>query len=295
MIAETSQSNHTIILSCSDIGKLKKTLQSALIQLSSDLSIDIYATIGTTVNSYSLICDSYRAAVDVTRSRLLQYEHNTVLTTQDIGSDTENQILYLPDNESRIITAVASCHTEILNEIINEVFCSNYVHSREAFAQLVIMLYSTIQKILYNLNLTEKDIFSDDTSVYLDLKSCKNLSALKTTTISHLNTIMSYVANKKNTLLTQRSSQMVEFVNENYTKDISLSDLAEYMNMTQGYASTIFKQETGTNFKEYLSQLRLKKATELMQQNPNMLLKDIAVAVGYNNTRALSRLLKKYE
>lgn len=295
LITETSQNNHIIIISCDNMQKFKTMLQTSLLRIMSDLDIDIYAAIGDITSSYSGICDSYRTANELIRRHVMSFEHKVVLTTQDIKNISENRIVYLPDNEIKLISAVTSCESDKVSNIIHEIFDNNNVSSNEAFAQLTIVLYSTIQKILYNLNMSESEIFSKDTSVYLDLKSCKNLNSLKLTLTAHLNTIMSSISEKQNLLLTERASEMINFVNENFTKDISLLDLSEYMNMSQAHISRLFKSETGINFKEYIMQLRYQKAKEMLESNPNMMLKDVAAAVGYTNTKALSRLLKKYE
>jgi len=64
--------------------------------------------------------------------------------------------------------------------------------------------------------------------------------------------------------------------------------------MSQEHMSRIFKQEVGQNFKDYLMSVRYNKAMEILKNNPNAKLKDVAAAVGCTNTKALSRLLKKY-
>ena len=296
LVTETSQNNHVLILSCDDTHELRQKLQSALLQIMADLDVELYAAIGDTVSSYSSISDSYRTATEILRRRMLSLEHKVITTAQDMKNVQDNKIVYLPDIESKLISSTITCNAEKVNSIINEIFSNNSVYSNEGFAQLVIMLYSTIQKILYNINSSENEIFGEDTSVYLDLKECKNMNSLNLRLTAHLNTIMFYLSQKQTSLLSARSSEMIEYVNNNYTKeDLSLISLSEYMNMSQAYISKLFKQETGTNFKEYLMMLRYKKAKELMEKNPQMLQKDIATAVGYTNAKALARLLKKYE
>ena len=67
------------------------------------------------------------------------------------------------------------------------------------------------------------------------------------------------------------------------------------MNMSQEHTSRIFKQETGTNFKEYLMRLRYEKAMEIIGNNPNAKMSDVAKAVGCANAKNLSRLIARYK
>ena len=81
---------------------------------------------------------------------------------------------------------------------------------------------------------------------------------------------------------------------DNYDRDISLFTLADYLNVSQSYASRIFKQQTGENFKDYLTNVRLKKAVELMQENPYIKIADVAKRVGYTSVSLTRAFTKKY-
>ncbi|MCL2361644.1 MAG: helix-turn-helix domain-containing protein [Defluviitaleaceae bacterium] len=87
--------------------------------------------------------------------------------------------------------------------------------------------------------------------------------------------------------------KMIQFIKENYVKDISLLDLADHLNLTKNYVSMLFKDVVGNNFKDYLNQTRYEKACELLQENPNRKLKDVAEQVGCNKD-ILARLFVRY-
>ena len=87
---------------------------------------------------------------------------------------------------------------------------------------------------------------------------------------------------------------MISYIENNYANDISLFTLSDYLNVSQSYASKIFKQQTGENFKDYLSNIRLKKALELMQKNPYMKISEIAKSIGYTSATMTRAFTKKY-
>ena len=49
------------------------------------------------------------------------------------------------------------------------------------------------------------------------------------------------------------------------------------------------------DFKYYLNEIRIERAKNIMRQNPEVMIKDVAEQVGYNNTVTFNRLFKKYE
>jgi len=90
------------------------------------------------------------------------------------------------------------------------------------------------------------------------------------------------------------AEKLINYIKENYSKDISLTDIAEYFNMSPCYLSTMFKHYTGENFKDYLNCYRVKKAKEYLQKG-NMKTATVAKLVGCNSINTFIRIFKKYE
>lgn len=88
--------------------------------------------------------------------------------------------------------------------------------------------------------------------------------------------------------------KMIDYIHENFTRDISLDEISEYFNMTSAYFSTVFKYYTGYNFKDYLNSYRVKVSKELLQ-NSNLKINEVAEKVGCNNVNTFIRIFKKYE
>lgn len=83
------------------------------------------------------------------------------------------------------------------------------------------------------------------------------------------------------------------YLKENYqNQDLSLQMLAEHFNVQTSFVSKLFKKHTGMNFFAYLEQMRMEKASELLQ-NESMPIKDIALAVGYASDLSFRRAFKK--
>ena len=83
------------------------------------------------------------------------------------------------------------------------------------------------------------------------------------------------------------------FIQKNYTNpNMSLAMVADEFSMNYTYASHFFKDFIGMNFIDYVSDLRVKKASELLRTT-TMPIADIAAAVGYANSTVLIKIFKK--
>ncbi|WP_379128340.1 helix-turn-helix domain-containing protein [Paenibacillus sp. sgz500958] len=87
---------------------------------------------------------------------------------------------------------------------------------------------------------------------------------------------------------------MIGYMHNNLQMNIGLQDIASHVNMGVSSVSMIFKEETGTTVYDYLTTLRIEKATELLKDS-NMKIADIALSVGYNNENSFIRVFRKYK
>jgi len=67
---------------------------------------------------------------------------------------------------------------------------------------------------------------------------------------------------------------------------------ADHVGMSQSHFSTVFAQETGITFTQYLTGLRIGKARELLAATDKRS-SEIAFEVGYNDAHYFSYLFKK--
>ena len=74
--------------------------------------------------------------------------------------------------------------------------------------------------------------------------------------------------------------------------NLMLQDVADEVHLSQSHFSTVFSQETGLTFTQYLTALRIGKAKELLEAT-EMRSSQIATEVGYNDSHYFSYLFKK--
>ncbi len=88
-------------------------------------------------------------------------------------------------------------------------------------------------------------------------------------------------------------SSAISYIDENYAnEDISLNKVSSNVNISPNHFSTIFSQEMGKTFIEYLIGKRMEKARELLMTT-DMRSSEIAYAVGYKDPHYFSYTFKK--
>ncbi|SEV92469.1 response regulator transcription factor [[Clostridium] fimetarium] len=94
----------------------------------------------------------------------------------------------------------------------------------------------------------------------------------------------------------EQSADVIEkakvYINEKFNKAISLDDVSREVDISPYYFSKIFKEETGVNFIDYITKIRIDKAKELLLYS-DLSMKVICCKIGYSDPNYFSRSFKK--
>ena len=86
--------------------------------------------------------------------------------------------------------------------------------------------------------------------------------------------------------------KIVEYIHSHYTETLSLERISTEFHFSFSYICHMFKRETGVTFLEYLTEVRMKRACELLQTT-ELEVKKIAAMVGYADYYYFCRIFKK--
>lgn len=89
--------------------------------------------------------------------------------------------------------------------------------------------------------------------------------------------------------------QVKNWLDKNFTTQITYKIFQDLFGHNEKYLSTLFKAEFGISPSKYISELRLNMAKNLMESNPDILLKDVADMVGFTDAFYFSRVFKTHE
>ena len=88
--------------------------------------------------------------------------------------------------------------------------------------------------------------------------------------------------------------QIVDYLDHHYSEKISLDQIAQNMYLSPFYISRIFKSQVGDTPINYLINLRMEKARELLVEKQDCSIQEIAQCVGYEDAYHFSKLFKKH-
>ena len=84
----------------------------------------------------------------------------------------------------------------------------------------------------------------------------------------------------------------ISYINENYTREITLDEISMIVNLSPSYFSKYFKKVTQISYSEYLANLRLEKAIQDMLEN-NTSVSAAALRNGFANVKSFITQCKK--
>ncbi len=130
-----------------------------------------------------------------------------------------------------------------------------------------------------------------------DIKRIPGIISRVDTTLSYLKELFSMALTMRDNVSNDRYGSLIAeaktFMGENFGKnDFSLNMISAHIGVSPSYFSSIFKQETGQSFVEYLTRLRIDKACELLKCT-NLRASEIGEQVGYNDPHYFSATFKK--
>lgn len=93
---------------------------------------------------------------------------------------------------------------------------------------------------------------------------------------------------------TNYGERIIHYLKENYREEIVFEDMAKEIGISYSYMRKIVYELTGKSMIDYLNQLRIEKAKQLLMDT-DLTIKQIAAEVGYYNVQSFNRFFRKYE
>lgn len=86
--------------------------------------------------------------------------------------------------------------------------------------------------------------------------------------------------------------EAVRYIRHHFREDVSLADVAKHIDMSQSWLTKRFNRECGMSIPQYLLSVRMERAKKLFEET-NMLVFEVANAVGFDNPRYFVSVFKK--
>lgn len=157
--------------------------------------------------------------------------------------------------------------------------------TRKAIEDFFKILFSKLS------NITDRDLQSIFGAQLKNLAASQTKEELKRICMEILTALTSHINSTENSaeLIIARAKKYIE---ANYAKDLSLDDVANYVFLNSAYFSRFFKKHTNENFRDYLINLKIQKAIELIREDKYKIY-EISEMVGYKNSKYFTYQFKQ--
>jgi AraC-like DNA-binding protein len=88
-------------------------------------------------------------------------------------------------------------------------------------------------------------------------------------------------------------ARVIGYIREDIGRRMSHQEIADHVQLSAEYLSSLFKKYTGTSIKQYMTAVRLERALHLLMETP-MNVSQVAEALGYDNIYFFSKQFKDY-
>ena len=95
-----------------------------------------------------------------------------------------------------------------------------------------------------------------------------------------------------NKIISKDISEAVKYIKHNYAEEINLQKVAEHVKLSPAYLSNLFKKDLQVNFTEYLNEVRIKNAKELLADS-YFKAYEISEKVGFSDNAYFCRVFRK--
>ncbi|NLZ69398.1 MAG: helix-turn-helix transcriptional regulator, partial [Spirochaetales bacterium] len=291
-----SYSRFALIFKGCDTALVKETLEG----LCENEAIDINLSVALSDSRKGVvnICTSFKQV-----EKIIEYRHifdsNKVLTQCDVPQNDSNYFYYPIYLENKLVSLVTVGDSEgalkVYDSIIEENFTS-IVLTKEAHQNLIYSIIGTLLRIMQELKTTPFELIGrnfDFPWLYSNWANEKIIFRIK----NNIEQIAQAVSERKKL---NRSDEyllekMQDYIFKNYSDDIMLIDISEYCNITPKYCSTLFKRLSNENFKTFLNEYRIERASEKIRENPDIKINDLAISVGFNSSNTFIRVFKSFQ
>ncbi len=248
----------------------------------------IYETIMNAYNSYceALISLNYNTSQN----------SNSVYFFDDLkernNMDSKNLTEFYSKLEN-IITKKNLDEVKIILEELELLIIQNYYLYDYDLKSFFYQLISIPVNILLKNNLRITEVFEDGLNINSIVNSVETIAEFKTRYIQIIEKVISFLE-VKNDHIRKDIEKIKRFINIHFCdSNISLNMIADKIMLTPAYVSKLFKQELGISYIDYITDLRINRAKELLE-NHNYRVYEVAEMTGYTNTNYFISLFKKH-
>lgn len=280
----------------SQIPKLRDVLQKCFKKIQNEtikiFDYTISVGVGRCYKGDAQISTSYMEAVQALKLKIIYGYGSIIMWNRDLA---KYKYYYPATIEKYILNQIetGNCHAveNTVKQLVEEIKSKAGLSSDNVMQIFNQLVGNTVIKYLADFNIDMSQVFGSNFNIYNELSEKETLDDIQQWLINIYRTVIEYLSRNTSD---DNVSKIIDYINNNYKRDIGIADIADYIGLSYSHVRKIFKDKTGKNIVDYINSLRINEAKKLLI-NTDLCIKDLAPLVGYNSDQTFSRIFKKLE
>ncbi|UUZ85273.1 helix-turn-helix domain-containing protein [Paenibacillus sp. P26] len=269
----------------------QKPLDVLKLRLNSDFTIGVGRVAGT-------ICEppqAYEEALEALKYRMI-YGKGYVISIDDVMIDSGNELVYPKQKAEPLFGYVKTAREaealQMLADLVADIDArKNKLHYNQ-IQPLFVQSLTGFMSMYHQLGTDIRAVVGGGADPYRELLDQDSLDKISLWFRQLIHMTTAYIEREMNAKGNHHIARVVEILERDYSRDISLNSVAEQLNLNPAYISRLFKQITGQPFVEYLKRVRIEKSKELLAEG-NLKINEIGRQVGYGDSYYFIKVFKE--
>ncbi|MFD0679624.1 MULTISPECIES: response regulator transcription factor [unclassified Paenibacillus] len=259
------------------------------------LKFTVTLGVGTVTEDITNISYSHKDAIFALDYRLI-LGNNRVICIDDVEKRFVEKLRFDELKEHALIRCIKVGTLQELREIIEDLF-HGIADTQVSIKDYQIYLLEILTAILKAAKAADIDLdatLGSDFNPFAEVNQFTNLQEAKQWITGLCSKLMNNIVSDRQSAYKSLVDKAKEYTRLNFQEsDISITKVCQYLHISTGYFSGIFKKETKMTFVGYLMQIRMEAAKELLRTTDLRTL-DIAERVGYSEPNYFSFSFRKH-
>ncbi|MFL0269482.1 response regulator [Candidatus Clostridium radicumherbarum] len=271
-----------------------KSLEELRLAIEKFLKFTVTIGVGSICNDVIYISHSYENALAALNYKIFMGE-NRIIWIEDIEPGSVSKVVFDENKERTLANCLKVGTGEEMIETIDKLFedVIAFKASYKDYQIYIMEILTTILKAARDSNIDIDNIFGINHNLLIELYSLKSVEEAQSFFKDICMKIMSNIVKDRIDTYKELVHRAKEYVKENYkSSEVNINGVCNYLHISPTYFSFIFKKETKTTFINYVTQVRMEAAKELLRTS-NLKSFEIAEKVGYSEPNYFSYSFKK--
>ncbi|WP_165452321.1 AraC family transcriptional regulator [Paenibacillus thalictri] len=247
------------------------------------LSLSLSASFGYIAQDFSELKQLYRESVNLSKYRLI-YGHNSVVTPDMLKDQSTDPFKLSKQFEKNLHDALFNGKLEDARTVYEETLSGIAGYSYDSVMSAMLYVTSSMYNMLNIVEGNSLNKFNVDFNSFMQhVTNAETIDEINELFYDLFTRIAGVVHDRKHKRTNVVTGTIVKLIEANYRdSSLCLESIASTINMSKVYAGKLFREEFGKSVADYITELRIAKAIELLDEGSKHF-SDIVDEIGIEN------------